>query len=114
AEHYAPVAEAGFMVRDDWGWRIGYSPDGLVGDDGLIEIKSRQPKRHLATILDDEIPAEDVPQIQCALLVSGRAWCDYFSFCGGMPMWVKRVYPDQRWFDAIVAADDAFEQTAAD
>ena len=53
------MTEAGFIIRSDWGFSIGYSPDGLVGDDGLIEVKSRRAKRHLTTILDDEIPAED-------------------------------------------------------
>lgn len=113
-EHYAPVTEVGFMVRDDWGYRIGYSPDGVVGDDGLIEVKSRRPKQHLATILADEVPAENMAQIQCGLLVSGRQWCDYVSFCGGMPMWSKRVYPDKRWFDAILDAVEQFEQSAAE
>ena len=114
AEHYAPVTEVGFMVRDDWGCRIGYSPDGLVGDDGLIEIKSRRPKAHLTTIIDGEVPAENLAQIQCGLLVSGRQWCDYVSFCGGMPLWVKRVEPDPRWHDAIIAAVETFEQIAAE
>jgi len=112
AEHYAPVTETGFMVRDDWGWRLGYSPDGLVDDDGLIEVKSRRQKKHLATILADEVPLENLAQIQCGLLVSGRDWCDYVSFSGGMPLYVKRVHPDQQWFDAIVAAVETFEQTA--
>jgi len=111
-KHYAPVTEMGFMVRDDWGTRLGYSPDGLVGDDGLIEIKSRRPKEHLATILADEVPLASMAQIQCGLLVSGREWCDYVSYCGGMPMWVKRVTPDQRWFDAILAAVETFERAA--
>ena len=110
--HYAPVVEVGFMVRDDWGWRLGYSPDGLVGDDGLIEVKSRRPKKHLATILADEVPLENMAQIQAGLLVSGRAWCDYLSYCGGMPMWRKRVTADERWADAIVEAVATFEQVA--
>lgn len=112
AEHYAPVAECGFMVREQDGWRIGFSPDGLVGDDGLIEIKSRRPKQHLAHILADEVPAENMAQIQCGLLVSGRQWCDYVSFSGGMPLWTKRVYPDQQWLDAIVAAVELCESAA--
>ena len=112
SRHYAPVVEVGFMVRDDWGWRLGYSPDGLVGDDGLIEVKSRRPKKHLATILADEVPLENMAQIQAGLLVSGRAWCDYLSYCGGMPMWRKRVTADERWADAIVQAVATFEQTA--
>lgn len=113
-EKYAPVAEVGFLVRDDWGFQIGYSPDGLVGEDGLIEVKSRRPKKHLQTILADEVPAENMAQIQAALLVSGREWCDYLSYCGGMPMWVKRVTPDKQWFDAIVDAATVFENNAAE
>lgn len=106
------VAETGFMVRDDWGCRIGYSPDGLVGGDGLIEIKSRRPKVHLTTILSGQVPASCMAQIQCGLLVSGREWCDYISYTGGMPLWIKRVHPDPRWHAAIVDAVRAVEQAA--
>lgn len=113
AEHYAPVDQVGFMVRDLGVARIGFSPDGLVGSDGLIEIKSRRQKKHLATVLADQVPTENMAQIQCGLLVSGREWCDYISWCGGMPMWTKRVYPDQRWFDAITEAVELFEENAA-
>lgn len=113
SKHYVPVREIGFMVRDDWGFDIGYSPDGLVGDDGLIEVKSRRAKKHLQTILSDAVPIENMAQIQCGLLVSGRQWCDYISYCGGMPMWRKRVTPDERWLTAIVEAVGAFEKSAA-
>jgi hypothetical protein len=113
AEHYAPVDTVGMMIEDRWGFRIGYSPDGLVGSDGLIEVKSRRAKKQLTTILADEVPAENMAQLQCGLLVSGREWIDYVSYCGGMPMYVKRVLPDQRWFDAILTAVSAFEDTAA-
>jgi hypothetical protein len=112
SQHYEPVTTTGFMVREDTGYRIGYSPDGLVGDDGLIEIKSRRPKKHLQTILADEVPADVMPQIQCGLLVSGRKWCDYLSYCGGMPLWRKRVEPDPRWQKAIVEAVELFELAA--
>lgn len=54
SEHRSPVTECGFMVRDDWGFRIGYSPDGLVGDLGLIEVKSRLHHIHMATILSEQ------------------------------------------------------------
>ncbi len=114
SEHYAPVTPGGFMVEDRWGFRIGYSPDGLVGTTGLIEVKSRRAKKQLTTILADEVPAENVAQCQAGLLVSGRQWLDYVSFCGGMPLFVKRVEPDQRWFDAIIAAVAQFEDTAAE
>jgi hypothetical protein len=112
-EHYAPVKTVGFMVRDDWGFPIGYSPDGLVGDAGLIEVKSRRQKKQLQTILADEVPPENMAQLQCGLLVSGRDWIDYVSYCGGMPLYVKRVHPDPKWQDAIVAAVTQFEKAAA-
>lgn len=114
SEHYAEAVECGFMVRDDWGFDLGYSPDGLVGKDGLIEVKAPRAKEHLRTILADEVPANYMPQLQCGLLVSGRDWIDYVSFCGGMPMWVKRVTADERWHEAIVAAVEVFEVAAAE
>ena len=114
SEHYAEATEVGFMVREFNGIRIGYSPDGLVGDDGLIEIKSRRQKIQLKTILDDEAPLENMAQIQCGLLVSGRKWLDYVSYSGGMPLYVKRVYPDIAWFTAIIEAVAAFEESAED
>ena len=114
SEHHAPATEVGFMVRDDWGFKLGYSPDGLVGDDGLIEIKSRRQKKHLATILADEVPLENMAQCQAGLLVSGREWIDYVSYCGGMPLYVKRVQRDPKWFDAIFNAVATFEEASAD
>jgi hypothetical protein len=113
SETYAPAREVGFMVRTEPTWTLGYSPDGLVGDDGLIEVKAPRAKTHVATILSGEVPAHHMAQIQAGLLVSGREWLDFISFCGGMPMWRKRVYPDPSWFDAITAAVEKFEQTAA-
>jgi hypothetical protein len=114
SEHYAPARESGFMVREEDGWRLGYSPDGLVGDDGLIEVKAPRAKKHLQTILSGQVPPEHMPQIQAGLLVSGRQWLDFISYSGGMPMWCKRVEPDQRWFDAIETAVIQFEERAAE
>lgn len=113
SRHYALAGEVGFMTNKFGGHKLGYSPDGLVGDDGLIEIKSRRQKAQLATILADEVPLENMAQCQAGLLVSGRSWLDYVSFCGGMPLYVKRVYPDPRWQAAIIDALTAFEATAA-
>jgi hypothetical protein len=112
--HFAEATEVGFMVNDDHGFPIGYSPDGLVGDDGLLEIKSPRAKEHLRTILADEVPDRYMPQLQAGLLVSGRKWIDYCSFFGGMPLYVKRVLPDPKWHEAIVDAVAAFEQRAVE
>ena len=114
AEHYAPVQEVGFMVREEpWG-RLGYSPDGLVGDDGLIEIKSPRQKAHLTTILADSVPPYYMAQCQTGLYVSGREWVDFISYHGGMPLYVKRVTPDERWQAVIEEVWQAFEQRAAE
>jgi hypothetical protein len=112
AEHHAPVAEVGFMSRDDWGFAIGYSPDGLVGEDGLVEIKCPRAKNHLVTVIRDEVPAAHMAQLQTGLLVSGRSWIDFVSFFGGMPLYRKRVEPDPAWHEAILAAVTAFEAQA--
>lgn len=113
-KHHDRVDPCGLVVRTlDDGSRVGWSPDGLVGDTGCIEIKSRRPKKHLQTILDGAVPRENIAQIQAALFVSGRSWCDYLSYCGGMPLYAVRVYPDPAWHDAIEAAVVAFESAAA-
>ena len=109
----APVTEVGLMVRTFGGVRIGFSPDGLVGTDGLLEIKSRGQKTQVKHVLAGEVPTEHMAQIQTGLLVSGRKWLDYCSYSGGMAMWVKRVHPDPKWFEVIVAAAQRFEVTAA-
>lgn len=112
-EHYAPVAEVGFITNDQWGFTIGYSPDGLVGDDGLIECKSRSGKYQVQTIAENEVPAEYMIQLQTGLLVTGRKWIDFISYCGGLPMFVKRVEPDLLMQGAILAAATAFEMKLA-
>ena len=110
AEHFAPVTECGFVTNDDHGVVIGYSPDGLVGDDGLIECKSRRQKYQIETILADGVPAEYLLQCQTGLLVTGRKWLDFISYCGGLPMFVKRVWPCPEIHRAILDAALAFEQ----
>ncbi len=113
AEHYAPVQEVGFITNDRFGFTIGYSPDGLVGDDGAIECKSRRAKYQLETIISATVPDDYLMQVQTALLVSERKWLDFVSFCGGLPMVVKRVYPDPKVQSAIVDAAITFEARLA-
>ena len=110
AENFAPVTDCGFVTNDDHGFVIGYSPDGLVDDDGLIECKSRRQKYQVETILADKVPEEYMLQIQTGLLVTGRKWLDFVSYCAGLPMFIKRVLPDQKYQDAIIAAATDFER----
>lgn len=113
-EHFAPVQQVGFITNDQWGFTIGYSPDGLVGDDGLIECKSRAGKYQVQTIATNEVPAEYMIQLQTGLLVTGRKWIDFISYSGGLPMFVKRVEPDLLMQGAILAAATAFEAKVAE
>jgi tetrahydromethanopterin S-methyltransferase subunit B len=114
SDRYSPVTEAGFITNDQWGFTIGYSPDGLVGDDGLIECKSRRQKYQVQTISEGKVPAEYMLQIQTGLLVTGRAWLDFISYSGGLPMFVKRVLPDPQIQEAIIDAATYFEGHVAD
>jgi tetrahydromethanopterin S-methyltransferase subunit B len=112
-QNVAPVSLAGFMTNDKWGFVIGYSPDALVGDDGQVEVKSRRQKYQLETFAvhvgANTIPADYIIQVQTGLLVSERKWCDFVSYCGGLPMAVIRVFPDVAIHEAIVEAARAFE-----
>ena len=114
AEHYAAVEEVGFITNDKLGFTIGYSPDGLVGDDGLIEVKSRVQKHQMKTLVEfvanDVIPPDFMIQCQTGLMVAERKWLDFVSYSGGMRMPVVRCYPDPIVQDAIGNAAAAFEQ----
>lgn len=106
------VQTTGFVVNDGYGFKLGYSPDGLIGDTGLIEIKSRRQKFQIQTAVEG-VPDEYALQLQTALLVTGRAWVDYISYSGGMPMTVQRVTPNATMMDAILAAATEFEAKIA-
>ncbi len=106
---YAKVQEVGFIVNNSQGFKIGYSPDGVVGDDGLIECKGRRQKYQLSTIIEGKVPPEHMLQVQTGLWVTGRKWCDFISYCGGMDMITIRVFPDIDMQEAIVNAATEFE-----
>lgn len=104
------VQTVGFITNDKWGFTLGYSPDALVGDDGVIEVKGRRQKYQAETIVKGKMPADYMIQVQTGLLVSERKWCDFISFCGGMPMAVLRVEADERVQEAIVKAATTFHE----
>lgn len=114
---YARVQTVGFVTNDKWGFTIGYSPDGLVGDDGLVECKSRNQKHQVRTLVEHvpvpEIDPDFMIQVQTGLLVTERAWCDLISYCGGLPMATVRVFPDEKVQTAILAAASGFEARLA-
>lgn len=117
AKHYTKVEEVGFVTNDKWGFTLGYSPDGLVGDNGAIECKSRCQKYQAQTVLENLgtddlksiIPSEFVLQLQCGMLVAELEFIDFVSYCGGMPLIVIRVLPDMHVQAAIIDAALQFE-----
>lgn len=109
-ENYAKVQEVGFITNDKFGFTLGYSPDGLVGDDGLIEVKGRRQKFQIETIVNNKMPDEYLIQVQTGLLVSERKWCDFISYCGGLPMLTLRIYPDEKVQEAIICAAGIFHE----
>lgn len=114
AKHFSPIEQVGFVTNDEWGFELGCSPDALIGSDGILEIKSRKQKFQIATIIDGEMPDDYAIQVQTELLVTGRSWCDFISYSGGLPMIPIRVYPDDKILAAIVEAARAFEAKLAE
>jgi len=100
------AVQVGFITTDDG--RIGASPDRLIGEDGLLEIKCPAPHTHIGYLLWDEAAKEYMPQLQGQLLVTGRAWVDICSYHPGLPTAVKRVVRDETYITLLQAALDAF------
>jgi len=77
---------------------LGASPDGLVGSDGLVEIKCPNSATHIDTLLSEKVPAKYVTQMQVQMMCCQREWCDFVSFDprlpGDMNFWMKRVWAD--------------------
>lgn len=86
----------------------GYSPDGLIGNDGAIEIKTKLPKYQVKVILDGEVPKEHMAQCQGGLWLSEREWIDFVSYWPGMPLFVKRAYRDEKMIRTIAERVEAF------
>lgn len=98
-------AQKGYFV-DDVGFvnhptilMSGASPDGLVADDGLIEIKCPTPANHLESVLSKKAPSKYIPQMQWQMACTGRKWCDFVSYCAEFgatehALFVTRVHRD--------------------
>lgn len=89
---------------------IGYSPDALIGDSGLIEVKTKLPKFQVGVILAGEIPKEHVAQCQGGLWVSEREWIDFISYWPGMPLFIKRAYRDEAYIAKLAERVSTFHE----
>ena len=103
------VDEVGFVPHPTIAM-AGASPDGLVGDDGLLEIKCPNTATHIDTLLTQIVPSKYNTQMQFQMACTGRSWCDFVSFDNRLPeelqLFVKRVPRDDVFIkqteDAIV------------
>ena len=86
------VVQVGFIEMNEY---AGSSPDGLVGDDGIIEIKCPSSAVFLRHFIYDDIEKQYYIQIQFNLMVSGRKWCDFIRYNENFDLYIKRVYVDE-------------------
>jgi len=107
----ALVVVPGFTKHPTIAW-CGGSVDGLVDDDGIIEIKCPATKTHIETLLAGSMPEEHAAQTQGYLWITGRQWCDFISFDPRMPeglkLYVQRVARDDEYISALSKEVDAF------
>lgn len=92
----------------------GASPDGLVGEKGLFEAKSKLPHLLIDTLLKDEFPPEHKAQCQGALWVAQREWIDIVVYWPKMPLFVKRAYRDEKYISEIATAVKYFNEELAE
>lgn len=90
----------GFMRRG----RAGASPDSTLGDDGILEIKTKLPHLQLDVLELDRLPPEHVAQVQGQLWISGRSYCDFVSYWPRLPLFVERVERDETYILTLAQA----------
>lgn len=90
----------------------GASPDGIVGDDGLIEIKCPNTVTHVTTLVEKKIKNDYILQMQWQMACTGRAWCDFVSFDPRLPerysIYIQRVERDDNKIQEIESEVEAF------
>lgn len=102
------VEKTGFIFNDEKSF--GCSPDGLVGDDGLIEIKCPLAHTIAEYLLDGEAPSEYVPQIQGQLLITGRKWTDFLAYFPNLKPLLIRVERDEVYIAKLKELLDNFNK----
>jgi len=98
----AMVDAVGFIDHPSIGMS-GASPDGLVGKDGLIEIKCPTTATHIDTILGSKIPRKYLLQMTWQMACTGRAWCDFASYDSRMPSQHQLIINRVEWHDGLIA-----------
>ena len=105
------VDEVGFVIHPTIS-NAGASPDGVVGEVGLIEIKCPNTATHIDTLLSDKVPSKYIPQMQWQMACTGSFWCDFVSFDPRMPeglqLFIQRVDFDAEYVKMLEAEITGF------
>ena len=105
------VLPSGFMLHPTLEF-CGATPDGFVGEDGLIEIKCPRTTTHISWMLAGAVPEDHQAQMALQLAVTGRQWCDFVSFDPRVPprqrVFLRRFEPSREYLDEIEEAARAF------
>jgi len=111
--HGVQVEQVGFVDHPTIEWS-GASPDGLVGEDGLVEIKCPNTATHIDTLLGAPIDGKYIKQMMWQMECTGREWCDFVSYDPRLPIamqtHIQRVERD----DELIASIRADVQSALD
>lgn len=121
---HEPLARAEYeMMRDGMVEQIdfvdhptiamcGASPDGLIGDSGLVEIKCPNTATHIDYLLGQKPPAKYIPQMALQLACTKREWCDFVSYDPRMPekhrLFIVRYTPDAEYLAKVETEAAAF------
>lgn len=111
--------QVGFILNDDE--TLGCSPDSLIDPDGGLEVKCPDGPTHVRWLRAGGLPDDHKAQVHGSLIVTGRAWWDFLSYCPGYPRLLVRVEPDlytdklrahlDRFLGEYAAAREAFAAT---
>jgi hypothetical protein len=100
------IEQAGIILNHG----IGYSPDGLIGADGLIEVKTKVPEKLVSVILGNEVPEDHLAQCQAGLWVSEREWIDFLGYWPGMPLCLIRAHRDEAYIRKLAERVKTFHE----
>lgn len=108
-EHDCEVREIGFAEYNEY---IGCSPDGLVGKDGMIEIKCPCDRIYLGILINEKIDSGYVWQCQMNMLILKRKWCDLIFYNPNFKksMYIKRLKADKKTHEKLLKGFEKVEE----
>jgi hypothetical protein len=109
-KHDAELTRVGFVKNGS----TGCSPDSLIGDNGMVEIKTKLPHLMIDCLLRDSFPADHKAQCQGGLWVTGREWIDLVIYWPGLPLFVKRATRDEAYIAELAKAVEQFNAELAE